>query len=411
MIHESKCRICLRSDLETYLDLGNLALSGFFPLPDENVPTMPLTLAKCRSCGLSQLLHQLPVSDLYGSHYGYESHLNSGMKAHLVSMARKVEGMVELEPGDTVVDIASNDGTLLAGYSRYDINKVGIDPLIEFLMDCYPQNSIKIPTFFSAESYEKFSNSKAKIVTSFSVFYDLDNPSKFAEDVSRILDPEGIWVLEQSYFWSMIDTLSFDTVCHEHLLYLRLMDLERICSQTGLAIFDIEFNSVNGGSVQIYTQKQSGRRTRSPFVDWQLRVESRWEELWEFLSSKFARDVHAFRDSFGDLLDSYRSNGFSIFGLGASTKGNILLQACRLGPETIKVIGEINPNKFGRETPGTKIPIRSQQEVLSNVDEKSILVILPWHFSETIIRANKSLLPHGARFLSPLPRTVSVISP
>ena len=393
------------------MDLGELHLSGFFPLPGVAVPSMPLTLAKCSNCGLSQLKHQLPVTELYGSHYGYESHLNFSMSRHLQGLAKKLEKMSSLKSGDVVLDIASNDGTLLAGYESEGLVKVGIDPLIGNLKDFYPDSSMKINKFFSAEAYESLELPKAKIITSCSVFYDLDNPKEFAENVATILDPSGMWVLEQSYYWNMIDALSFDTICHEHLLYLRLIDIDKICQESGLSIFDIEFNNTNGGSIQVYVQKANGIRTRSAVVDWHLKYEGKLELDWTRRVLEFQNSVKFFMQEFRTILQEYKSRGFYTLGLGASTKGNVLLEACSVDSTLINFIGEINPKKFGRVTPGTQIPIIDQERVFDFPNEEKLIVILPWHFSKSIMDESKVRLEPNSRFLVPLPKWPTLLSP
>jgi hypothetical protein len=238
------------------LNLGNLSLTGQFPAESQDTKKEPLALAECALCGLIQLLDQLPIFELYASGYGYESHLNNGMQRHLIEASRGFEEKFDLKSGDAVCDIASNDGTLLSGYKNKGLIKIGVDPLIDDFTDKYPEGSIKIREFFSSAKYLERLSNKCKIVTTFSVFYDLDNPIEFSQNICEILDDNGVWILEQSYLPSMIDTLSFDTICHEHLLYLKLIDLQMIFEKSELQIFDFKLNKVNGGSIQVYVQKR-----------------------------------------------------------------------------------------------------------------------------------------------------------
>lgn len=403
----SDCRFCGNSTLVKLLDLGNLYLTGQFPDINENVSSESLVLSQCSKCGLVQLFNRLPVEDLYKPGYGYESHLNSGMKSHLISSAQKFEEKFGLSDGDYVCDIASNDGTLLSGYARKNITKIGIDPLISEFKDNYPVNSIKIIEFFSASAYFQRVKSKCKIVTSFSVFYDLDDPVKFARDVCSILHDDGVWILEQSYLPLMLDTNGFDTICHEHLLYLKLIDLRNIFEKSGLEIFDFKINDINGGSIQVFVQKSDVKKHKvEPIVDWQID----WEKL-NLLEDNtriqnFVSSVKDLKLSLNKLLLAYKNAGYSIFGLGASTKGNVLLQYCGISSEIIEYIGEINPKKFGKFTPGSQIKIIDQNELIgSNLIDCSnkLGVILPWHFTSSIVKNASEFIDKGGQLLSPLP--------
>lgn len=402
----SKCRLCNDGLIVSFLDLGELYLTGIFPDPNELVEKSPLDLGKCDSCGLVQLLHSIPTSELYGPGYGYESNLNNSMKTHLRTTATYLEKRFELSISDTVLDIASNDGTFLSGYSISQLNLFGIDPLINYLNDHYPDSALKIPDFFSAKAFQNLSNNLCKLITSFSVFYDLDKPVDFANDISRILTEDGVWVAEQSYLPSMFNTLGFDTICHEHLLYLTLSDFKRIADEAHLKIFDVKINEINGGSFQVFMCKENNTKySVNPFVLWLLD----WEQSSGAISldncKEFANNVRTYKDNFFALLNSYKNNGYLIYGLGASTKGNVLLQYCKLS-NLITAIGEINPKKFGKVTPGSKIPIVNQSEILNSdrMDNSKVLaVILPWHFKSSIKPSANMFIQKGGSLLIPLP--------
>jgi hypothetical protein len=407
MVVRSVCRICGSSKLVELLNLGNLSLTGQFPAESQDTKKEPLALAECALCGLIQLLDQLPIFELYASGYGYESHLNNGMQKHLIEASRGFEEKFDLKSGDAVCDIASNDGTLLSGYRNKGLIKIGVDPLIDDFTDKYPEGSIKIREFFSSAKYLERLSNKCKIVTTFSVFYDLDNPIEFSQNICEILDDNGVWILEQSYLPSMIDTLSFDTICHEHLLYLKLIDLQMIFEKSELQIFDFKLNKVNGGSIQVYVQKRvTGLHQVQPIVNWLLNWEKSNYILDKSRLNNFITSVEAFRQDFKNLLESYKNQGYEIFGLGASTKGNVLLQYCGLDSQIISCIGEINPKKFGKYTPGTRIRIVDQNQLIHSdkIDNsKRLGVILPWHFTSSIVNSASSFLETGGELISPLP--------
>ena len=158
----ANCRLCGSRNIEVFVDFGNLAMTGFFPSENEPVNKAPLAMGKCQACGLVQLRDKLPISELYGPGYGYESHLNSSMQAHLINVAQKLELISGLHSGDVVVDIASNDGTLISGYKTSGLELIGIDPLIPFLTDNYPKQALKIAKFFSKEVYFEATKKKGK---------------------------------------------------------------------------------------------------------------------------------------------------------------------------------------------------------------------------------------------------------
>jgi hypothetical protein len=380
-------------------------LTGYFPDIDVEIPKKPLNLGKCDSCGLVQLVDRSSISELYGKEYGYESNLNSSMKDHLKKTARYLENRFNLNRNDHVLDIASNDGTLLSGFTKVRYT-TGIDPIIEYVNNLYPRSTIKISSFFSARSVQERNTNKFKLITSFSVFYDLDNPTQFALDVEKLLTPDGVWILEQSYLPSMFNTLGFDTICHEHLLYLTVTDIQNIVQLAGLKIFDVRINEINGGSFQVYVCKTNNQiLSVNPFVKWLIE----WEKNSEVASFEncliFASNVRNFALDFRNLLQSYKDNAFHIFGLGASTKGNVLLQFCGLG-DLLQDIGEINPKKFDKYTPGTKIKIVNESKYLQKTDadmSKHLGIILPWHFKNSIKRSAESYLNNGGILLAPLP--------
>jgi len=331
------------------------------------------------------------------------------MQAHLKEVARKLELLLGLRSGDVVVDIASNDGTLLSGFANLGLQLIGIDPLIPFLTDNYPSNSIKIDKFFSKEAYRSVTQKKAKLITSFSVFYDLDDPIRFAHDIFSILADDGLWVLEQSYLPTMVRSLGFDTICHEHLLYLSLNDIQKICNEVGLEIVDFVLNDVNGGSIQIHIQKNRGPKSPSPYISPFLKFESESRLISNEGLIDFGKQIEVYKNNLLDITKAFKDRGYEIQGLGASTKGNVLLQVCELDKKTISAIGEVNPRKFGRFTPGSAIPIVDENEIFEGVSRDRLILVLPWHFKESIVKKAKLRRLDNAFLLFPLPFEPSVI--
>jgi hypothetical protein len=316
-----------------------------------------------------------------------------------------------LNGGGIVVDIASNDGSFLDGFADYDVTKVAIDPLIDNLTDHYPMNTIKIPEFFSAEVYWENITKPASLVTSLSVLYDLNQPLTFAKDVFNILKENGIWHLEQSYLPSMVEATSYDTICHEHLLYLSMHNLKTILETSGFSIIEVSINDINGGSIAVTAIKEKNFRTvDDPFVNFLLRQEVENGYTTGRAMYEFANNAVKHKENLGSLINDYKQLNYEIYGLGASTKGNVILQWAGLDNRVIKSIGEINPRKFGKVTPGTNIKIVDEKDILNKIPGKSGIVslVLPWHFRNGIISRSETYLSNGGKLLFPLPEIQSV---
>jgi hypothetical protein len=400
-----KCRICGNTQMVNVLDLGVQTLTGTFPRDkDAAITSGPLRLAKCTGgedvCGLLQLEHSYDLGEMYGENYGYRSALNVSMVKHLRGKVRKILRSVVLNDDDLIVDIGSNDSTTLQAYPYRGAILVGVDPTGSKFAQHYPSHIHLIPDFFSARALrERFPGKKAKVVTSFSMFYDLENPIAFMREVHEVLADDGVWVFEQSYMPTMLETSSYDTVCHEHLEYYGLKQIKWMTDRVGFTIVDVELNDINGGSFSVVVRKASRGVTSGEAVQ-RLLGEERQKGL-DTLDpySAFARRAAASRAELLDFLNQARAQGKTVAGLGASTKGNVILQYCGLTEKDIGAIGEVNSDKFGCYTPGTRIPIVSEDELLGR--KPDYLLVLPWHFRR-FFKESRKFSP--MRLFVPLPR-------
>jgi hypothetical protein len=399
----ASCRLCGSTELVTVLDLGDQALTGVFPRsPAEEVTAGPLELVWCRACTLLQLAHSYEPSEMYGDNYGYRSGLNRSMVTHLARKARGLEALVGLVPGDVVLDIGSNDGTLLGSYGTVPIHRIGIDPTAERFASFYPEDVEIVPTFFSAESFRSLGTAAARIITSIAMFYDLEDPVAFAREVRDCLAPDGVWHFEQSYMPSMLRSTAYDTVCHEHLEYYSLATVQRILDEAELELIDVRFNRVNGGSFAVTAARRDAPiKPRRALVDWFVAQESRIGLNTPGPFRRFEERVFQHRTDLLELVSTLRRHGSRVMGYGASTKGNVLLQFCAFGPDDIEAIADVNPDKFGHVTPGTGIPILSEEEVRSR--EPDYLIVFPWHFRDSVIEREDEFLRKGGRLIFPLP--------
>lgn len=397
------CRVCRSDGLVSVLNLGEQELTGIFPSSvEEEVRRGPLELVWCRECSLVQLGTSYPLDEMYGDSYGYRSGLNGSMVRHLANKARVLEAAVTLQPGDTVLDIGSNDGTLLSHYTVPQLNLIGIDPTASKFREFYPADVDVVPDFFSADVYRGVSERPARIITTISMFYDLEDPVAFAMQVAECLAPDGVWHLEQSYMPSMLRTTSYDTICHEHLEYYSLATVTTILRRAGLTVADVRFNSVNGGSFAVTaTHQGAAYKGSSEMLPWFESQERRMRLDTPAPFREFESRVFQHRHDLVDLVQRLRAQGKRVFGLGASTKGNVLLQFCGFGPDDIEAIAEVNPDKFGRVTPGTGIPIVSEAE--ARAKRPDYFLVLPWHFRHGIIEREREYLDNGGRLIFPLP--------
>lgn len=403
------CRICRNTQFETIIDLGMLALTGVFPMPGEEVEKGPLVLVKCgnkedgSSCGLVQLKHDYDLTQLYGDNYGYRSGLNKSMVSHLHTIVQEVQQKVSLESGDLIIDIASNDGTLLSGYSsEKNLLLLGVDPTAEKFKQYYPAHISFIADFFSAKNVQGFTQQKAKVITSIAMFYDLEEPIEFMRQIKEVLHDEGVWIFEQSYMPLMVERVAYDTICHEHLEYYAVKQIEWMVKKAGLKIVDISFNDINGGSFCITAAKQESRISENKELVARLLEEEQRKgydgtEVYE----NFSHHVYEHKEKLIAFLDKVKQEGKKIYGYGASTKGNVILQYCGITAEDIPCIAEVNDYKFGRETPGTHIPIIS--EVEARLQSPDYFMVLPWHFKDNIIERERVYLQSGGHLFFPLP--------
>jgi len=411
MFHKiEKCRICGNEHYVTVLDLGDQYLSGIFPKSvDPDMYRGPLKLVKCDEttggCGHVQLEHTFDLPTMYGEEYGYRSGLNASMVKHLQEKSERIKNFLDLQKRDLVIDIAGNDGTFLSFFPP-ELKLVSIDPTSKKFSKYFKDHVDYIANFFTEKTFRKyFEEQKAKLVTSFSMFYDLEDPCQFAKEVNAILDPnEGIWVLEQSYMPEMLRVNSFDTVCHEHLSYYGMRQLKYIMDHAGLKIIDFEFNDVNGGSISLVVANKDSKyeeatQILNDLLQEEMDLKLNTTEPWDDFSFR----IEECRVKFWELIADCKKNGLKIAALGASTKGNVTLQTWGVTDSDIEVVGEVNPDKDGAFTPGTWIPIKEENVV---IDEYDVFVILPWHFKNFFINSPKF---KGKKLLFPLPNAEIVI--
>jgi SAM-dependent methyltransferase len=393
--------------------LGKLYVSDFINKDeDARAGKHDMTLVIDERYGAARLETCTPIHSMFGK-YWYRSGINQTMRTELKGIVDSITSVQKLNEGDLWLDIACNDGTLLS-FVPDGIKKLGIDPA----EDSFKNESSKIADeviqdFFTLENFKKskFKKKKAKVVTCIAMFYDLDEPVEFLKDVTKVLDDDGLFVLQMSYTPLMIKQLAFDNICHEHVYYWGLASIEKLLKKAGLKIVDCQLNDVNGGSFRIYIKKKKSNVTTfatAPYRDvCNVRVESliKWEkglkldkeEIW----LDFYNRIEALKKETVDFIKAEKAKGKVICGYGASTKGNTLLQYFGLDNTLIDAIAERSHYKFGLKTIGTNIPILSEEDVRAmNPD---YMLVLPWHFISEFIEREDEFLAKGGKFIVPCP--------
>jgi NDP-4-keto-2,6-dideoxyhexose 3-C-methyltransferase len=399
-----QCRLCGSEKLALIFELKDQSLTGVFPETRKTfVTTGNVSLVKCignPDCGLVQLRESYDISEMYGDNYGYRTGLNLSMTKHIESKVHRILDKYTPTDGDLIIDIGSNDATALKKYPQDAFELVGVDPTGLKFFEYYPKSIKLIPDFFSSKVLEThLGNKKAKVITSFSMFYDLEDPVAFASDIEQTLDDEGVWVFEQSYLPSMIETNSFDTICHEHLEFYALKQIMLIVRKAGLKVLDVELNNINGGSFSITAAKKgSNHRINERVISNMLEKEvAMGLDDIDIFASFFDR-VEIQKHKLIKFLEDAKKAGKEVYGLGASTKGNVLLQYYGINEDLLPAIGDVNEDKFGKFTPGSLIPIISEADVLKR--KPDYLVVLPWHFKDFFLSNPKM---KGLTLVFPLP--------
>lgn len=401
----SLCRICGGKDLNKVFELGNLASCGVFPLVNEQEPpSAPLSLVQCASCGLVQLADNFHGDDLFRHTYGYRSGINESMVRHLKGIVARIRQNSSLQAGDIVLDIGANDGTLLSFYGDLPgVRRIGIDPTIEKFKAYYQPNIDTLADFFTAKSFQSVAPGKANVITSISMFYDLPEPNAFVADIAATLAADGFWVFEQSYLPLMVERGSFDTICHEHLEYYGMHQINVLLARHGLRAFDVFVNDVNGGSFQVWACHLSGPfQTNRASIDLLLRKEAVEGYLTSLPFDRLREDAANMREQIRNFLADAAQRGDLVHGYGASTKGNTLLQYFDITPDLLPAIADRNTDKHGARTPGTNIPIISESE--SRAMKPDYYLALPWHFRDAFLARETEFIARGGKFVFPLPR-------
>ena len=385
------CRLCGSERLEEIFSLGEQCISAFVETESEPI-LAPLTLVECKRCHLLQLKHTLSSDILYNDNYGYKTSLNERMVLEMRQIVEAIQRKIILQEGDMVVDIGSNDGTLLTFYPT-NLIRVGFDPVKKFAHEVASKRITHVSDYFNAEWFK----GKARVITAIAMFYDLDEPNKFLEDINEVLSDDGLFVIQQNYLPKMIDEATYDNISHEHLTYYSLKTLQELLRRHNLEVVDITFSPINGGCFRTFIQKSSVIAPEDGVMRVLDAENAEREPDYEYFKRRTEANIDQIRDF---ILGEYEK-GKKIFILGASTRGNVILNATGLKYPILQAASERNPEKWGKRILGTNIPIINEEDA-RKAKPDYFLVLPRWYRTEIIEREDK-FLKEGGKLIFPIP--------
>lgn len=398
-----RCRNCLCKIFFKIINIGKQPLSGiFYNKKKTQLPKYSLDLYQCKKCKLIQLSKDIPVEQMYGDKYGYQTSISRLMVNHLHKKVHYIKKNKLIGNKSNILDIGSNDGTFLNFFNK-SYNLYGIDPSGIKYKNYYRKDIILIPNFFSKEKLDQYFHKTKKeikfdLITSFAIFYDVSDPNKFCNDVFHSLKEDGIWISEFSYFPLMLKNLTYDQICHEHITYYTLQVFKEIIEKNNLKILDLNLNEINGGSIEIICAKISSKRLANKTKIFRILKE---EKNINFKSYKnFNNRIIKVKKNFSSFFK--KNNKSLIIGYGASTKGNIVINHCDITSKNIKFICDSNKNKYNLFTPGKNIKIISK-EMMRKLNPEYLVVFI-WSFRKEVISEEIKFIKNGGKLVFHLPK-------
>ncbi len=400
----ARCRVCQQQTLEKFLSLGPTPLANRFlkrEQLEEPEPSFPLDVNFCHTCGLVQLVDVVPAEVLFHD-YPYLTGVSSPMRTHFAALAEEVAHEYHVGPGSLVVDVGSNDGTLLSGFRRFGPTIVGIEPAANVAAAANAAGIQTINQFFSPALAEEITRTRgpAQVVLATNVFAHVHDLDQFLHGVSALLSAEGVLVIEVPYLVDMLNNTEFDTIYHEHLSYFAVRPLVTLFTRFGMRIVGLKRVRVHGGSIRIAVQKSP-----APLAPVMAQILNEEAELG--LASmrpyrNFAKRVRLIGEELVDLLRSLKAQGRRTVGYGAPAKGNTLLNFCKVGPDLLEYLVDATPAKQGRYSPGMHIPVFPDTRF--QADRPDYALLLAWNYADEILKKEAAYREHGGKFITPIPR-------
>jgi len=405
---EASCILC-RGEVTQFLNLGQTPLANQFLTSaqlDQPEAIFPLRVGFCKGCHHVQLLDLVPPREMF-EHYLYVSSLSETLKAHLNDLAGTVVKRYRLTSRDLVVDIGSNDGTLLSGFARKGIKTLGVDPAANLATLARERGIQTITKYFGEETAIQIRKEygPASIITATNSFPHIPQLDDYMRGVDALLASDGAFVIEAHYLLDMLDQCAFDTIYHEHVSYWALGPALRLLERHGFAVVDVERLPLHHGQIRIWAQRKGAAAVRAS-VQKLLAAEDARKLGDPETYRQFSAKAQTIRRELTRLLEQFKYDGKTIAAYGAPAKGSTLLSFLDLGPETIDFIADRSPLKQGRYTPGSRIPIVGPERI--EEEQPDYVVILAWNFADEIMAQLQNYRRAGGKFILPVP-TVRIV--
>ncbi|MDA0770710.1 MAG: hypothetical protein BZY79_05485 [SAR202 cluster bacterium Casp-Chloro-G4] len=398
------CRICGDTNLAEGISLGPQFLSTTFVQTNEGHPLsdakVPLTLLLCDGCHTLQLKESVDRTSLYDD-YSYRISANPAKRTVLKELVADVTGRVEIGKGDAVLDIGANDGTLLSYYPT-KVRQIGVEPA-ENISWSHLDRSIAIinGTFSESAIRPVLGQGQVKIITSVAMLSEVNDLHAFAKDVKALLAKDGVWCIQVSYLPQLLDTLTFHEFCHDHLYYFSLMTLNSLLEENGLSIFDVSLNKTSGGSIRAFASHRESVPEKTEAFHNLLQSEATLGLDEPETYAAFHQRLLKLKTTIKSFIRQEHEAGYTIGGLGASSKANVMLQFFDIDKHVLPYISERNPDKVSLRTLGTDIELVSEHRARQL--KPDVMMVLPWHLKSELMRREKRYLENGGKLLFPMP--------
>lgn len=402
-ITRTTCRMCSSPEFTPLFSLGTQYVNNFINKDDlHKCIKAPLDLVMCQQCSLVQLNHTAPQELLYAGFYWYKSGVTDTMKKALREITEKAEQLFELKAGDVVLDIGSNDGTLLRSYAVPGLITVGVEPAKNLAEEGKVGITNFINDFWTQQNYTTVIQKKAKVITAIGMFYDMEDPHQFVADAAKVLTNNGVFIAQLMCLKNMLDTNDVGNICHEHLEFYSFASLEFLFNKNGLEIFDVEINDVNGGSYRVYARKNGSTLSIPGGMEHVKKIRDSEKGLQgKEVYDDFFQRLEENKQKCVDFIKQEVAKGKKVWVYGASTKGNVILQYYGLDHTLITGASERSSFKWGKYTVGSMIPIYSEEE--ARKAQPDYFLVLPYAFFKEFYEREKDWRSKGGKFIVPLP--------
>jgi novobiocin biosynthesis protein NovU/D-mycarose 3-C-methyltransferase len=400
----AQCRICQRPNLETFLSLGPMPLANSFLKQEQlNEPELhyPLDVVFCSNCGLVQLA-QVVDPEIMFKDYAYQTGTSMPMREHFARLAETTMQKFKISERSLIMDIGSNDGTLLEYFQKANMRILGIEPAANIAELALSRGIDTLVDFFDRNLADRIrkEHGRPSVILATNVFAHVNDLDDFVDAVNILIADDGVFVIEVPYLMDMIARVEFDTIYHEHLSYFAVRPLVTLFSKFGMNIVDVEKVGVHGGSLRLYVQKSPASVGAN--VNELLRKEKEADIDSLATYNKFAQDTDRIREELTALLTSLKKQGAKITAYGATAKGNTLLNYCKIGTDLLEYVSDTTPFKQGCYTPGMHIPVFSESRFHESPPDYALL--LAWNYAEEILHKENRYRQAGGKFIIPIPR-------